>query len=198
MSKAFGLLLAVAALLLVALPSQSRAAIEAPARIEFTGTDSTLFVQPDSGAMQFRANPKGSPMTARIQPLRDRLGEYFRSQPSKKAHSLSVGPYPELNARMASLASCSADWDARRGQPRSGPIGPWLLGLLNLTRAHQELVAAVEPLGYDIHVAALEKVVLCRPDQIDWASAARSCPTVLPARARLPCGALVTFSLTPK
>lgn len=112
------------------------------------------------------------------------------------SYRLAFGRYAELNARMAALAACSPQWDARRGRPSKQAAGPWVRQALADGPAYTELAEALRPAGWRVSIASVESVLLCRPAEIDWAQAPRRCAQAPAASARLPCGALITFELT--
>ena len=115
--------------------------------------------------------------------------------PPGMAYRLGFGTYPELNARMAALAACAPEWDARHGHTPGRATAAWLQGALTAAHADTELAAALQPAGWQARIASLESVLLCRPARVDWALAPRACAQAPAASARLPCGALITFEV---
>ena len=115
--------------------------------------------------------------------------------PAAGPYTLSIGRYPEFNARMAATAACSSDWDARRGRPLSQPAGPWLRKALAKGSAYSELAEALQAAGWRLRISSLESVLLCKAADIDFSDAPLDCAPSLAASARLPCGALVAFEI---
>ena len=138
------------------------------------------------------------PLKLRIGDLRSLLNTYFLNHARESSYLFTFGQYSELNARMASTASCSRQWNFQAGRTRTGNSANWLLKRLNKERAYGELVSMFDEIGYRIDIAAIESISLCGPAEIDWTSAPRSCHTPTPPQAKLPCGALLTFILTRK
>jgi hypothetical protein len=127
--------------------------------------------------------------------LADLLSAMAGAQPGA-SYRLGFGRYSELNARMAALAACSPEWDARVGRPETHAPGPWLRRALADHLAYRELVEALRPAGWRVSIASVESVLLCLPAEIDWTLAPRPCAQAPAESARLPCGALITFELT--
>jgi hypothetical protein len=186
-------------------PAQDRAGVQdtggalvKPPPLHLTHGDASLDVIPERRAIRFSSSNPESPLERRIEELRSLLSAFFRNHPKEPRYSFTFGQYPELNARMASAASCSPQWDAAAGRSRSGTTAAWLRETLGRAQAFRELTPVFETFGYRIDIAAMESIALCRPTEIDWARAPRSCQSPLPSTAKVPCGALLTFALTAK
>ena len=134
------------------------------------------------------------PTGQRIAKLRALLDTYFSDHPKETVYTFTFGQYDELNDRMAALASCSRQWDFRSGKMKN-PAG-WLREMLNKEASYRELIPVFEAVGYRIEVASLESIALCASKEIDWSRVKRACQTLLPAEAKLPCGALIAYRLT--
>ena len=64
--------------------------------------------------------------------------------------------------------------------------------------ADHELMPVFEAIGYQIEIASLESISLCNSDEINWANTPRSCHYPISPKAKLPCGALLTFRINLK
>ncbi|MCX7112843.1 MAG: hypothetical protein NTX45_22535 [Proteobacteria bacterium] len=145
--------------------------------------------------IHFTDSDSSRSLKQRIDSLQTLLNTYFSDHPRELKYSFTFGPYAELNARMASLASCSQQWDFRSGQIKKGNTATWLRELLNQELAFHELIPVFEAIGYQIEIASLESISLCHSKEIDWVNTPRSCQRSISRQVKLPCGALLTFSL---
>ena len=67
-----------------------------------------------------------------------------------------------LPVRLALAAKREADWDPRRGMPRGGDINGWVRNLANERLIFAELIPVFRESGFDIRVAAVEKVLVMK------------------------------------
>ncbi len=148
--------------------------------------------------IHFTDSDPSRPLQQRLDALRILLNTYFMDHPRAFRYSFTFGSYSELNNRMAATASCSQKWDFQTGRTRIKNSTNWLSKRLNKDHAYRELIPLFETIGYRIDISSMESISLCGPGEIDWKSAPRSCKTSLPPEAKLPCGALVTFTLSIK
>jgi hypothetical protein len=169
-----------------------------PAPLHIKSGNSAIYVIVERRIIHFTNTDPSSPLELRIDDLRSLLNTYFLDHARESRYSFTFGQYTELNARMASAASCSRQWNFQAGRASIGDSATWLRKRLNEEQAYRELVPVFDEIGYRIDIAAMESISLCGPAEIDWTSAPRSCRTPIPPQAKLPCGALLTFSLTGK
>jgi len=169
-----------------------------PAPLHIKSGNSAIYVIVKRRIIHFTNTELSSPLEVRLDDLRSLLNTYFLDHARESHYSFTFGQYTELNARMASAASCSRQWNSQAGRARSGNSSSWLRKQLNREQAYRELVPVFDEIGYRIDIAAMESISLCRPAEIDWTRAPRSCRAPLPPQAKLPCGALLTFRLTRK
>jgi hypothetical protein len=171
--------------------------LDKPSPLHLTHGNASLDVIVERGIMRFTARP-ASPLDQRIEGLRSLLSSFFADHPKERRYTLTLGEYPELNARMASAASCSQQWDTAAGRVRSGDSNAWLRKTLGETEAFREVVPVFDAFGYGIDIGSMESIAVCGLAEIDWAGVQRSCQTPIPRGAKLPCGALITFAVTAK
>ena len=169
-----------------------------PAPLHLTHGDASLDAIPSRGILNFRSASPNSASRQSMEALRSLLAGYFQGHPKESRYTFSIGPYEELNVRMAAVASCSTQWDFRIGKIRSGDTAAWLREQLAQAEAHQELVPVFAEFGYAIDIASLESILLCKASEIDWGKAQRPCQGAIPPKAKLPCGALITFNVSAK
>jgi hypothetical protein len=169
-----------------------------PAPLHIKSGNSAISVIVKRRIIHFTNTEPSSPLELRIDDLRSLLNTYFLDHARESHYSFTFGQYTELNARMASAASCSRQWNSQAGRARNGNSASWLRKQLNKEQAYRELIPVFDEIGYRIDIAAMESIILCRAAEIDWTSAPRSCSVPIPPRAKLPCGAMLTFSLTRK
>jgi hypothetical protein len=131
----------------------------------------------------------------RIDNLQHLLNIYFTDHPHAPNYDFTFSAYPEFNARMAAIASCSKQWNLRTGQAKNNNTANWLRETLNQAQVFHELVPIFAKLGYQIEIASLESIILCHSKEIDWENTPRSCQNALSAQDKLPCGALLSFKL---
>lgn len=65
-----------------------------------------------------------------------------------------------LSVRLALAAKRSADWDLVRGTPRGGDINSWVRKLANEAFIYEELRPIFQESGLEIHLVAVEKVLV--------------------------------------
>ncbi len=157
---------------------------------------SSLDVMIDRRIIHFTDSDPSKPLNQRIDALGCLLNTYFIDHPRESMYNFTFGSYAELNNRMAASVSCSRNWDFQTGRTRHRDSAHWLQKLLNKDQAYSELIPLFKTIGYRIEIASMESISLCRPAEIDWRSASRTCKTAIPTKAKLPCGALLTFTLS--
>ena len=64
--------------------------------------------------------------------------------------------------RLALAAKRSADWDPVRGAPRGGDINGWVRRLANENMIYDELRPIFRESGFEIRLAAVEKVLVMK------------------------------------
>lgn len=170
-------------------------ALYKPAPLHIASGGSALDVVVESRILHFRNDDSSSSLEQRTQDLRALLDAYFTGHPREARYAFTFGRYAELNNRMAGAASCSSQWDARAGRARSGDSAAWLRRRLRADGAYREISTVFRDVGYRVEIAAMESIILCKPDEVDWTMAMRSCRTPISPRAKLPCGALLTFGI---
>ena len=190
--------LVLAILLGFCLGKAQAGALNKPTPIHFIQEEAALDVLLERRVIHFKTAKPDSSLEHRVDRLRSLMASFFLNHARESRYSFTFGQYSELNSRMASAASCSPQWDLHTGRARSGDTATWLRESLNHTQAYRELVPVFDTLGYQVNISSLESIVLCRPAEIDWTHGPRSCQIPIPAKAKLPCGALITFSLIAK
>ena len=163
--------------------------------LHISNGSSSIDIIIDRHIIHFMDTDPSSPLKKRIDNLQALLKTYFLDHPREPKYSFTFGLYSELNARMAALASCSQQWNFQAGRAQTKNTANWLRERLNKEQAYRELIPAFEAIGYQINIASMESINLCNSREIDWTNTLRSCQTSIPAKAELPCGALLTFSL---
>ena len=163
--------------------------------LHFSNNTSSLDVITNRNILHFTDTDSSRSLKQRIDSLKTLLNTYFSAYPQEPKYSFTFGLYAELNDRMTSLASCSRQWDFQTGRTKNKNTATWLRDLLNQEQAYHELVPAFQAIGYQIEIASLESISLCDSEKIDWANTPRSCQRSLSPKAKLPCGALLTFSI---
>jgi hypothetical protein len=158
--------------------------------------NASLNVMRDRKIINFIDSNPSSSLKERINALSCLLNTYFSDHPRDARYAFTFGTYTELNNRMAATVSCSAIWDFKTGQARNKDTASWLRKLLNNKQAYQELIPIFKTMGYRIEIASMESISLCSPEEFDWKNTPRSCKTPLAPQAKLPCGALLTFTLS--
>ena len=79
-----------------------------------------------------------------------------------------VVTFPEFAQRLAQAASGDPDWDAKRPWKEPGYSNRFVFGLLKEGNFFPELNATLEPLGYTVEVASVEKILMARPADIPF------------------------------
>ncbi len=175
--------------------SQAAGKLQKSSPIHIRCGSASLNVMTDRHIINFTDSNPSSSLKERINALGCLLNNYFNDHPRDARYSFTFGTYTELNNRMAASVSCSPKWNFKTGQMRNKHTSNWLRKLLNNEQAYQELIPLFKTLGYRIEISSMESISLCRSEEIDWKNAPRSCKTPLAPQAKLPCGALLTFTL---
>ncbi|HEX8873184.1 MAG TPA: hypothetical protein VF780_01050 [Nitrosospira sp.] len=178
---------------------QARAgALHKPRPLQLVNEDATIDIILEKGIIHFRTNNPNSSLEHKADRLRSLMSRFFLDHSKESQYLFTFGQYPELNSRMAGIASCSQQWDFKAGRVRSEDTATWLRMELNKGQVYHELVQVFDEFGYRIEISGLESIALCRPAEIDWTAVPRSCQTPIPPKAKLPCGGLITYRLTMK
>jgi|CXWL01.1.fsa_nt_gi hypothetical protein len=179
----------------VLVQSQAAGKLQKSSPIHISCGSASLNVIADRHIINFTDSNPSSSLKERINALGCLLNTYFIDHPRDAGYVFTFGTYAELNNRMAASVSCSPKWNFKTGQMRNKHTANWLRKLLNNEQAYQELIPLFKTMGYRIEISSMESISLCRPEEIDWKNAPRSCKTPLSPQAKLPCGALLTFTL---
>ena len=156
---------------------------------------SSLDIIVDRRIINFSDSDPATSLPVRLDNLLALLNTYFLDHPHEPEYYFTFGLYPELNAKMAAIASCSKQWDFKTGTLKTHSTNKWLLEQLNTEPAYPELLPVFAAIGYQIHLATIESINLCAAKKIDWTNLPPACDATLPPKAQLPCGALLTFKL---
>ncbi len=100
-----------------------------------------------------------------------------------------------LPLRLALAAKRAADWDAVRGRPRGGDINGWVRKLANENSIYAELSPVFRESGFEIRLAAVEKVLVQRARSLPFFERLREAGTRPEEKVPFDCQAW--FSLRP-
>ena len=169
-----------------------------PPPLHLSNGDASLDVILERRILRFQSARPDASLEQRVDSLRALLEVFFLDHPKESQYSFVFGSYNELNSRMARAVSCSPQWDFDAGRVRSGDTAAWLRDYLGEIKAYDELLPVFDALGYRIEIASMESIALCGTSEIDLNGGLRPCRTPIPPKAKLPCGALITFKLIAK
>ncbi len=79
-----------------------------------------------------------------------------------------VQTFPEFAQRLARAASGDPDWDAKRPWKEPGYSNRFVFQLMKEGSLFPELNATLEPLGYGVEVASVEKILMAKPKDIPF------------------------------
>ena len=78
--------------------------------------------------------------------------------------------FPEIAQRLASAASESPEWDAKKAWKESGYSNRFVLQLLKQDHLFPELQEALDEFGFQVHIASVEKILMAKPKDISFGS----------------------------
>ena len=137
------------------------------------------------------------PMQERTSRWRPLLAQFLKEQGRRKELLVAVGDYPELDARLASSAICSATWDPDAGAFRGISANAAAKEILGRERLAPEIESLFSKVGYDLTVDQVENVIVCPWSRIQ-PSVVPSCASTLKGSSKAPCGASILFRATRK
>lgn len=106
-----------------------------------------------------------------------------------------VSTFPDFAQRVAKAASGSPDWDGRRPWKEPGYSNRFVLQLMKEKTVFPELNATLEPLGYEVQIASVEKILMARPKDIPFGNVLLE--QGADPNIKLPFDALTWFHLNP-
>ncbi len=100
-----------------------------------------------------------------------------------------------LAVRLALAAKRSPQWDAARGQPRSGDINGFVKKLANDAAIYEELLPVFRQAGLDIRLASVEKVLVLPAQSLPFFARLR--PAGVQPRDKVPFDCQAWFAVEP-
>jgi hypothetical protein len=124
--------------------------------VRLTRDEATLEAISPRPILRFTVGRADLSLQRRLDLLRELLKSYFSNHSKEPKYAFTFGRFEELNNRMAAIASCTTDWDARTARPKSGNVNQWLVDQLNQSAAYGELAALFDPVGYRVKTSSME------------------------------------------
>ena len=170
------------------------------AKVEIDGCRASLERRmKESHVLHFR-NDCQQPLDEKLSLLKIMLETLVPDPDDRKAiRTLFVGrlvrPFPKVAQRMAMAASPSLDWDAKRPWKEPGYSNRFVFQLMKEETVFPELIAILEPLGYEVQIASVEKILMAKPKDISFGEALLEQGAA--PKTKLPFDALTWFHLEP-
>ncbi|MGD9850959.1 MAG: hypothetical protein AB7T38_06815 [Nitrospirales bacterium] len=106
-----------------------------------------------------------------------------------------VQTFPEFAQRLARAASGDPNWDGKRPWREPGYSNRFVFQLMKEGNLFPELTAKLEPLGYAVEVASVEKILMAKPKDIPFGDMLLE--QGANPKTKLPFDALTWFHLKP-
>ena len=142
-------------------------------------------------------SPGTSPLPAsrRMELLRPLLARLFQQFGTQQTYTFGIAGYREVNGRLVAAAARSSNWDPVSGQPRSGTLAGFVIGLLDADGLFSELTAVFGEFKYAIRATAVENILVSSVKDLERVDAA-GLPSGSAPDSKFPSSASIYYSVT--